>query len=51
LYAKLLHCDLGNLCRIVNTSRGDLDDLSCDEFSDGIVSVNEVERAQSLFQG
>jgi hypothetical protein len=36
---------------LVNTSRVDLDDLSCDESNEGIVLVNEVRRAQSLFKG
>src|SRR5262249_31962241 len=45
------HCDLGNLGRVANTRRADLDDLSCDDLGERIVSVNKMQRAQSLFEG
>ncbi|WP_324406433.1 hypothetical protein [Bradyrhizobium sp.] len=47
LQIKLLHCDLGDLRRIANTLGADLYDLPCDDLGERIVSVNEVQRAQS----
>jgi hypothetical protein len=41
---KLLDSHFGDLSRIANSTRTDLDDLPRDEFREGIVAINQTEQ-------
>ena len=49
--AKLLDGELGNLCRIVNSRRADLDYFLRDDFGDRVVAINQAKRVQGLSVG